>query len=64
MRVFSLSSQLKRVHKEDRDMNASLQAWHTCVNVAIPSSLCKKSGTRVRISEGILLIGATLFFKD
>jgi len=66
-RVFSAFAQSNFVHKEERDMNISLQARHTWVNAIKSASLqpvYQKSGMRVRTSGGIRLIGESLFFSD
>ena len=66
-RVLSASMQRKSVHKDEHDMNVSLQAWHTWVNVVMSrflSYVSQNFGMRMRISGGILLIGASTFLMD
>ena len=55
-RVLSASLQSKSTHKQDRDVNTSLQARHTWVSAItflFPSCVSQKSGTKARISAGI-----------
>jgi hypothetical protein len=68
MWVLSSFLQSKSVHKDDREMNTSLQSRHTWVSVimywSLSQCLSQKSGMRARISGGIRLTGASLFLRD